>query len=114
MSDTPLLGITEMEASQAQPEIVFNEAIRKLEAMSPLQAIDKDLTAPPVSPADGDRYLVPSNATGDWSGRTFNVALNINGVWHYLVPSPGWRCYVQDEGIDYVYTPGSPSGWVAA
>jgi hypothetical protein len=114
MSETPLLGITEMEAAQAQPEIVFNEALRILEAMSPLQALDKDTTVAPVSVAEGDRYIVPSGATGEWSAHVHAIALNINGVWKYLTPRPGWLCYVEDEGINYLFTPGSPTGWVPA
>jgi len=113
MSETPLLGITEMDPSQAQPHLIVNEAVRKLEAVSPLQALDKDLTTPPGSPADGDRYIVPSDATGEWSGHAFAIALNINGDWHFLTPRPGWFCYVEDEAQRYEYTPGSPSGWVA-
>lgn len=113
MSTTPLLGITELEANQAQPEVVINEALRKLEAMSPLQAHDKDLTAPPGSPADGDRYIVPAAATGDWIDHTNQIALNINGIWHFLEPIAGWVCYVEDEDLYYQFTPGSPTGWVA-
>lgn len=113
MSTTPLLGITEMEANQAQPEVVFNEALRKLEAMSPLQAHDKDQTAPPGTPADGDRYLVPPGATGVWLDHVFAVALYINGTWHFLAPIAGWVCYVEDEALYYQFTPGSPTGWVA-
>lgn len=108
---TPLLQITEMQASQAQPELIFNEAIRVLEAMNPLQVLDKDQTVPPSSPADGDRYIVPSNATGDWSDKAFQVALNINGDWKYLTPTPGWLAYVADEGVWYEFIAGSPSGW---
>jgi hypothetical protein len=114
MSTTPLLGITELEANQAQPEVIINEALRKLEAMSPLQAHDKDLTAPPGSPADGDRYIVPTGATGDWAGpNQFAIALLINGTWHFLTPIAGWVCYVEDEDLYYQFTPGSPTGWVA-
>lgn len=113
MSTTPLLGITELEANQAQPEVVINEALRKLEAMSPLQAHDKDLTTPPGSPADGDRYIVPGSATGDWADHANQIALAINGIWHFLQPIPGWICYVEDEDLYYQFTPGSPTGWVA-
>ena len=113
MATEPNLGITLMDAAQAQPEVIFNEAVYKLAAMSPLQALDKDLNDPPSTPDDGARYIVSSSATGDWSGHEFDVALNINGTWHFLEPLPGWTCYVQDEGIYYQFTPGSPTGWVA-
>lgn len=113
MSTTPLLGITDMEANQAQPEVIFNEAIRILEAMSPLQAHDQNLTAPPGSPQEGDRYIVPPGATGDWSGHGFAIALYLNGAWKFLTPIAGWICYVEDEALYYQFTPGSPTGWVA-
>jgi hypothetical protein len=112
MSTTPLLGITEMEANQAQPEVIFNEALRKLEAMSPLQAHDKDLSAPPGSPTDGDRYIIGGAPTGAWANRDGQIALAINGTWHFLAPIAGWICYVEDEALYYQYTPGSPTGWV--
>jgi hypothetical protein len=113
MATDPFLGITLMEAAQAQPEVIFNEAIYKLAAMSPLQALDKDLTVPPVTPDDGARYIVPGASTGDWAGHDFEIALNINGTWHFLEPTPGWTCYVIDEGIYYQFIPGSPTGWSA-
>jgi hypothetical protein len=113
MSTTPLLGITEMEANQAQPEVIFNEAVRMLEAMSPLQAHDKDLAAPPGAPTDGDRYIVPPGATGAWQDHGFAIALYLNGGWRFISPIAGWKCYVEDEALDYLFTPGSPTGWVA-
>jgi hypothetical protein len=113
MATDPFLGITLLEAAQAQPEVVINEAIYKLAAMSPLQAADKDLNDPPSTPDDGDRYIVGANPTGDWVGHGFDVALNINGTWHFLEPRPGWTCYVIDEGIYYQFIPGSPTGWSA-
>lgn len=113
MATEPFLGITLMEAAQAQPEVVFNEAVYKLAAMSPLQVLDKDTIDPPSDPDDGDRYMMTSAPTGVWSGHAFEIALNINGTWHFLTPKPGWTCYVIDEGIYYQYIPGSPTGWTA-
>lgn len=108
---TPLLGITELEAAQAQPEIIINLAIRILEAMSPLQVLDRDVSAPPGSPTDGDRYLVPDSASGAWAAHINSVALSVNGEWNYLVPRPGWRCYVEDEDVYLKFAAGSPTGW---
>jgi hypothetical protein len=111
MSTTPILGITELAAAQAQPELVINEALRKLEAVAQLAAIDRDLATPPGSPADGDRYIVPPAATGAWSGQTNRVALNIAGTWHFLQPLDGWRCWLNDEQVFVQYAGGSPDGW---
>lgn len=52
--------------------------------------ISSSLTAPPVSPADLDSYMVPSGATGAWAGQTGNVARwdANSGSWIFIpVPS---------------------------
>ncbi|NIP67909.1 MAG: DUF2793 domain-containing protein, partial [Planctomycetales bacterium] len=36
--------------------------------------IDKDLTAPPGSPSNGDRYIIPTGATGAWAGHETEIA----------------------------------------
>ena len=65
MSDTPLLALPLLEASQAQKHVTHNEALLLLDAMVHLAAISRALAAPPASPGDGDRYLVAASATGD-------------------------------------------------
>jgi len=68
-----------------------------------LSVLDRDLTAPPGSPADGDRYIVASGATGDWAGWDLNVALWTDGAWLRLPPRTGWRAWLEDEGLLLVY-----------
>ena len=55
-------------ASQARKHGTHNEALRPLDGLVQLAVLDRDLTAPPASPADGDHYIVASGATGDWAG----------------------------------------------
>lgn len=74
-----------------------------------LSVLDRDLTAPPGSPADGDRYIVASGATGEWSGWDLNVALWTDGAWLRLPPRIGWRAWVEDEGLLLVY---DGAGWL--
>lgn len=76
-----------------------------------LSVLDHDLTAPPGSRADGDRYIVASGATtGPWSGWDLNVALRTDGAWLRLPPRTGWRAWVEDEGLLLAY---DGAGWVA-
>ena len=42
--------------------------------------IDADLSAPPGSPSEGDRYIVGPSATGDWSGHDGEIA-DRHPVW---------------------------------
>ena len=90
-------------AAQAQKHVTHNEALRLLDGLVQLSVRDQYLTAPPGSPADGDRYIVGSGATGDWAGWDLNVALWTDGAWLRLPPLTGWRAWVEDEGLLLVY-----------
>ena len=105
MSDTTThLLLPYILAAQAQKHVTHNEALRLLDAMVQLSVLDRDLTAPPASPADGDRYIVASGATGLWAGWDLNVAYWIDGVWMRLVPRPGWLAWIADEASSAVWT----------
>ena len=61
MSDaTTHLLLPYILAAQAQKHVTHNEALRLLDGLVQLSVLDRDLTAPPGSPADGDRYIVAS------------------------------------------------------
>ena len=66
---------------------------------------------PPASPADGERHIVASGATGDWAGWDLNVALWTDGAWLRLPPRTGWRAWVEDERLLLVY---HGAGWVGS
>lgn len=62
-----------------------------------LSVISRTTTAPPGSPADGDRYIVPTGATGAWSANVGNVAVWDSATWAFYPPSNGWRVVASDE-----------------
>jgi hypothetical protein len=110
MSDaTTHLLLPYILAAQAQKHVTHNEALRLLDGLVQLSVLDRDLTAPPGSPADGDRYIVGSGATGDWAGWDLNVALWTDGAWLRLPPRTGWRAWVEDDGLLLVY---DGAGWI--
>jgi hypothetical protein len=105
MSDiTTHLLLPYILAAQAQKHVTHNEALRLLDAMVQLSVLDRDITSPPASPADGDRYIVASGATGLWAGWDLNVAYWVDGVWMRLVPRPGWLAWIADEASSTVWT----------
>jgi hypothetical protein len=71
---------------------------------------DRGLTTPPASPANGDRYIVPTAATGVWSGKTGQIAVRISDVWEYHLPQIGWLCFIEDESVLSAY---KAAGWSA-
>ena len=64
---------------------------------------DKDLTAPPGSPSEGDRYIVASPATGDWLGKENNIAVFTSGAWLFVSPNEGYWTEVEDENKIYIF-----------
>ena len=104
MSDTTTnLLLPYILAAQAQKHVTHNEALRLLDGLVQLSVLDRDLAAPPASPADGDRYIVANGGTGDWTGWDLNVALFTDGTWLRLPPRAGWCAWVEDEGLLLVY-----------
>jgi len=112
MSDTSThLLLPYLLAAQAQKHVAVNEALRLLDGLVQLAVLDRHLTAPPASPADGARYIVASGATGAWSGWDLNVAYFVDGAWMRLVPRTGWQAWVTDEAGFLAW---NGSAWVAA
>ena len=105
MSDiSPHLLLPYILAAQAQKHVTHNEALRLLDAVVQLSVMDRDLTAPPTAPSDGDRYIVASGATGLWAGWDLNVTTWVDDAWMRLVPRPGWLAWIADEGVCTVWT----------
>ena len=112
MSDsTTNLLLPYLMAAQAQKHVTHNEALRLLDGLVQLSVTSRGLTAPPAGPADGDRYIVASGATGGWAGWDLNVALWTDGAWLRLPPRAGWRAWVEDEAVLLVR---NGAGWETA
>lgn len=113
MSETPILGLTEMEAAQTQPEVLYNLAVRILEAYGQLAVIDNSLSDPPSSPADGDAYIVVGSASDDWEGHEDDIALAIGGAWYFIPARKGMICYVESLDDYVAYKGATDPSWVA-
>lgn len=93
----PHTGTPELVQGPNQ-EIPANDAFDILDAVVQLTVKDRDLTAPPGSPSDGDRYIPAATATGDWVGDEGTIQAYYNG-WVTITPKEGWRCRVDDEDV---------------
>lgn len=107
---TPNLSLPELAASQSQPHVPVNSALRRLDAVVQLSVISI-ANSPPGSPADGDRYIVGSSPTGAWVGHEDDVAAYIGTSWVYWTPVAGWLAFVQGSGSLHLFGAGSPPAW---
>ena len=97
--DTPNLDLPYLSPSQAQKHVTHNEALRMLDAVVQLSVTDRTLTAPPTTPAEGERHIVASGATGVWAGKDGQVAMWRDGAWGFSAPKPGWLAWVSAENV---------------
>src|SRR5215470_10682038 len=111
MTETARLRLPEIAASQAQKHVTHNEALVALDTLVQASVIDKDLTAPPGSPAEGDCYIVASPASGAWVSWEKRLVRFQDGQWISFLPGTGWTCWVRDEGTLYTYDGAS---WINA
>jgi hypothetical protein len=111
LDDTPNLILPYIMAAQAQKHVTHNEAIRALDAVVQLSVLDRDLTAPPGGPAEGDRYIVAAGATGAWASQDDRVAAYQDGAWMVYAPREGWIAWVADEDKLYAW---DGAAWVVA
>jgi Protein of unknown function (DUF2793) len=110
MDSSPNLILPYIIAAQAQKHVTHNEALRGLDALVQLMVLDKDLSSPPGSPADGDRYIVAASPTGAWSGQAGKIAAWQDGAWAFYTPREGWRAWLADEDKLFFW---DGSDWIA-
>src|SRR5436305_2714523 len=103
MTDTPNLGLPFIEGSQAQKHVTHNEALRILDAAIQVAVADLTRTAPPPSPADGERHVVASGATDAWAGQGNAIATWQDGAWAFLVPKTGWCIWSVADNVVFVF-----------
>lgn len=78
-------------------------------AFGQFSIIDRDLSSPPGSPTNGDRYIVAPGASGAWTSQENNVVIWAGAQWVFYTPSVGWLGYLIDEQKLTVFKTGS--GW---
>jgi hypothetical protein len=103
MTDTVNLKLPYIEASQAQKHVTHNDALSILDRTVHLSILASTHTSPPASPSEGDRHIVATGATGEWSGRDQSVAVYADGGWLFDAPKAGWRAWSIAEAALLVF-----------
>lgn len=83
--------------------------LRAIGVLMQLGVISRAITAQPGSPANGDRYIIPTGATGaQWTGQAGKIGVFLDSAWRFFTANNGWIAYVAAEGIYCQFT---ASGW---
>jgi Protein of unknown function (DUF2793) len=113
MSASANLALPFIEGGELLPDVTLNETLRLIDTLVQLAIVDRDLNAPPGSPAEGQRWIVKASPspTGAWAGHGNHVAAWQDGGWVFCVPQAGWFAYVIDESALVAW---NGTAWVSA
>lgn len=112
--NTPNTGIPYVPEGTLDPAAALNISLNVIDALLQCSVIELGRNTPPVSPSDGDMYIV-GIGTGAWAGQDDNLA-------RYVAEGTFWQFYTagvqvnvvlnRDDSVLYVYNSSSASaGW---
>jgi len=104
MDTTQNLQLPFILGAQAQKHVTHNEGLNILDVLVQLAVEDRDLSVPPLSPADGQRFIVATDPSDAWSGYAGHIAVWQDGAWTFHRPQEGWICFIRDEDRLLVWT----------
>lgn len=94
---TNILNLPTIQFNQNDKFFTHNQALFQLDAFT--SVLSRSNGGPPVSPSEGDAYIVDS-ASGDWSTFTVNdIAYFYESGWRNTGPAQGPTVRVVDEDI---------------
>ena len=105
------LSLPFIQPSQAQKHVTHNEGLRHLDTLVQLSVLSVTQAASPAAPQDGERYILPLGATGDWAGQDGTLASFTENAWVFYTPQTGWSTWVQDAGEHQVF---DGTDWIAS
>lgn len=113
---TPRHAAPLLAAGQAQKEITHNEALLIMDAALHPSLENEGQSDPPASPQQGQMWRIGAAPTGDWSGRSGQLACFTAGGWRFVLPYAGMTAYARDtarfgyhDGSDWQF-----GGWPVA
>lgn len=106
---------------QAQKEGHVNEALARIDALLHM-LVEGAANVPPSEPGEGTSWLIGPDATGDWAGRSGQIATLSAGNWIFFSPRAGMhvtdrvtgQCMRYRNGWQIPARPDLPTGGTTA
>lgn len=77
----------------------FKVALQRLNRLPWLPILSMTVSSPPSTPSVGDAYLVPTGATGAWTGQAGKIAEYTSAGWGLITPPNGHGVSLPDGRI---------------
>ena len=101
-ANTPRFDLPNLFVAQAQKEFTVNEALARLDGLLH-PAIEGESDTPPADPADGECWIVGTEATDDWSGHAGTLACRQAGNWVFVAATDGMQVFDKSAGTQARY-----------
>ena len=106
MTNSDNLALPFILSSQAQKHVTHNEALLALDAIVQLSIVSKVESQGPDDAADGARYIVPENPSGNFANQSGKIAAFQDGTYQFYEPKIGWLAYISNDD-SYQYYDGA-------
>lgn len=106
-NQTPRLNTPYIISTQSQKEVTHNMALNMLDALVQSAVETAILSVPPVSPGEGELWVVGSGATDDWASHDNELAQYIGGVWQFYPAFEGMVIWLKDDNVTARYAAGA-------
>lgn len=111
MSNEPITGQPYQQEGSKQTDAVQNSTLNYFSAWVNCWVLSIGATTPPGSPANGDRHIVGTAATGAWATHDDQLAVYRDGWQFYAPPASGAvTIYNMDDHSEWRYD----AGWATA
>jgi len=104
-STTPRYALPLLFSGQSGKEFYVNEAHALTDALLHA-ACEGEAAEPPAIPAEGETWLIASDATGEWAGEDGKLASRQSGNWLFVAPRDGLRLFDRSSGQLLLYRGG--------
>ena len=101
---TPITGGPIIVERDAEAVRQHNLGLRHMEVVA-VGVVLSLLGTPPVTPADGDRYIVIATAVNEWSGQEDKIAFYVEplNIWMFIIPALGYRVWNDAGSVELVW-----------
>lgn len=103
---TERLKLPYIMPAQAMKHVSHNEALQRIDACLHL-SIDLTSDIPVEIPSEGLTCLIGASPTGDWTGRSGDIAFWQDGAWQFMTPRDGWCAWIKPAGMMRVFDDGA-------
>lgn len=103
---TPRYELPLLAPGQAQKELYHNEALARLDAALHPAVDGAAIVVPPLSPSEGQCWIVGAGASGAWLGHDQSIAMWSAGGWRFVAPQTGMLVFDKAATL-WIYWTGS-------